>query len=474
MTINRRTAIAAGTGAVALAMMGGTALAVDNTATLQAQINAAATGSGVVSLAAGTYSVTTLYINSTITFEGVPGKTILLSLNGARQLEINGAADVTVSGVIFDGQNLVPAVGAGGAGGSSDADGQYQLLAYQCPDITVEKCIFRNAVTCGVGMDACTGRITNNKFHDLGQAAILAGRFYGTYQSFVYGTHTLLVRGMTVSGNHIYKIANNGIVIKHSAAVSEEDSSIITDNHIEGVRSGSGDGQHGNGIYVFASDNVVVSDNRISDTDYSGIRNTSSKFVQITGNMISRSTEVAIFVEFAFETCVVDSNIIENAFCGIELSGGGSSVGANGVISNNIVRNINRSTLNPSAKKSIGINCTSINTVAIGNVVETVGTNTYGPGIGMLVQDWTSSHYHSVQDNMIKGAPIGIGVVLGSGNAVGAKKISVTGNTIVGPAGNYIRLVDPAGASFVPFGTDQTVTNTYPGTLFLANNVTLT
>jgi hypothetical protein len=95
---------------------------------------------------------------------------------------------------------------------------------------------------------------------------------------------------------------------------------------------------------------------------------------------------------------------------------------------------------------------TSNNTTGIGNVVDGVGTSAAGPGIGILVQDWSASHYHSVQNNTIHAAPFGIGVVLGYSGDAGAKMISVSGNTISGASVMAIQEFNP---KFEPIGVDM-------------------
>jgi uncharacterized secreted repeat protein (TIGR03808 family) len=421
LVFNRRGVL----GLAAGALWSETAVAADQTEKLQRLFDKAARTTGHVVLEAGTYLVSTLKVTATLKIEGVRGRTVLKSSAGEPILHINDAANITISGVVFDSGNMVPHDGAGGAGGTSDTPAKFQVLATQCADILVEECVFQNAATCAVGFDACTGRVVGNVISGVGQAGILAGRFYGAYAA-----QKTEQRGLLISGNHLSDIGNNGIVLVHAGAKSEEDGSIVSDNHIQGIRSGSGNGQHGNGIYVFSSDNVIVSGNRITDTVYSGIRCTSAEAVQIENNSISRSSEVAIFVEFAFKSVVVSGNTVEDAFRGIELSGGDGVVGFTGLCGTNIVRNINRPTQNADGGKHIGINITSNNTTGVGNVVDGVGTNSAGPGIGILVQDWSASHYHSVQNNMIHAAPYGIGVVLGYEGDGGAKAISITGNTI--------------------------------------------
>lgn len=453
MSINRRRLFEVFATAFAIPILAEQSEAAEQTHHLQSLIDEAALSGGVLILGAGKFLTSTLKINVPIQILGVAGQTVLVAISGALIFDVKDAANVAIRGIVFESNYAIPEGHAGGAGGTSDEDAKFQVRAFQCNEILVENCVFRNARTAGLGLDACTGRVVGNQFFNIQQAAILAGRFYGKYES----------RGLEISGNHIHDLGNNGIVLKHFGGGSEEDGSIITNNHISGVQSGSGSGQHGNGIYIFASDNVIVSNNRILDTAYSGIRNTSSKQVQILGNSISRSSEVAIFVEFAFEAALVNGNIVDESFRGIELSGGDGILGFNGICSNNIVRHTNRKTVNVGAGKHIGINVTAINTIAIGNIVETVGENEFGPGIGMLIQDWTASHSHALRDNMIKDAPFGIGVILGEGATV----ISASGNTISGSKSN-IQLFD---ANFNIMGGDLSGENTMPDLLKLTDNI---
>jgi len=469
MTLNRRHVLAL-TSASLLAALSRPVLAADQTAELQAAIEQAQNGAGVVILQAGTYAVTTLTITTTVRIQGVPGKTILTSLTGAPIFNVTDAAEVSFFGLVFDSKSLVPEGEAGGAGGTSDKNAKFQLYAKQCSDILIENCIFQNAATSALGLDACTGRVIGNRIHHIAQAAILAGRFYGQYQSLADGDKAPPSRGLEISSNHVHDIGNNGIMLKHFTDTSEEDGSIISNNHVERVHSGSGNGQHGNGIYVLGADNVIISGNRITDTDFSGIRDTSSKHIQIVNNSISRSSEVSLFVEFAFESALVNANIIEDAFRGIELSGGDGIVGFNGVCSNNIVRNVTRATVNPDGGKFIGINITANNTIAIGNLVENVGSNDRGGGIGLLIQDWRKSHSHSAQGNMIKNVPYGIGIVLGDGGGGLASAVSVSNNTIATVGKTYVQLFDP---KLNPVGGDQTENNTLPNLLTLSNNTKL-
>jgi hypothetical protein len=140
------------------------------------------------------------------------------------------------------------------------------------------------------------------------------------------------------------------------------------------------------------------------------------------------------------------------------------------VCSNNIVRNVTRATVNPDGGKLIAINITANNTIAIGNLVENVGSNDRGGGIGLLIQDWRKSHRHSAQGNMINNVPYGIGIVLGDGGGGLASAVSVSNNTIATVGKTYVQLFDP---KLNEVGGDQTEKNTLPNLLSLSNNTKL-
>jgi uncharacterized secreted repeat protein (TIGR03808 family) len=460
MCINRRAAMALGATSV-FAAAARPAIADDQTRILQARIDAAQAGNGELALEAGVYPVASLNVTAPIVITGMPGKTILQGLTSGPILSVNTTTNVTISGVVFDSTAIAPTT-------TENLETTYQLLAYQCTDILVEKCIFRNAKTSGAGFDACTGRVLGNQFHEVGQIALRVGRFFGGYTPDKS-------RGMEISGNHLHDLGNGGIYVFHNGETSDEDGTIVTNNHIETVASGSGNGQYGNAIDVYNANNVIVANNRIAGCDYSGVRVVSSKHCQVIGNNISRTADCAIFVEFAFESVVVSNNVVEDVNLGIQLSGGGNVQGYVAVCANNIVRNVNRVGTNPQASNFIGIDIASVATNCIGNVVENVGANEHGPGIGILVIDWSASHFHQVQSNIIKDAACGIGLVLGEG----AAKVNVSGNTIIAAtAANITELEqvtygDGSVNTLTPTGSDLARGKSGKERVLLANNITL-
>ncbi len=251
----------------------------DQTLSLQTAIDAAAKQGGVVRLGAGRFPVSGLRISSSLQLEGVAGHTILTAPNGVTLLTVEGAEHVSISGLVFEG------------GGN------------------------------GLVLTRSGGRICGNEFRSSEKTALMA----------------LDSKGLEISGNHLHDIGNNGIQVWTSGKA--EDGTLVSNNRVERVAArAGGSGQNGNGINVYRAGNVMVANNRITDCAFSAIRNNSGSNCQIIGNSISRTDEVAIYVEFAFEGAVVSNNLIEDICFGISITNINEG-GRLAVCSNNLVRN---------------------------------------------------------------------------------------------------------------------------------------
>jgi type III secretion system FlhB-like substrate exporter len=237
--------------------------AADQTRELQSAIDGAAAGDGVLRLPAGVYPVSGLRIPSSLQLEGVSGHTVLSAKPGTTILTIENAKHVNISGITFEG-------------------GDNGL-------------VLRNS----------GGRICGTEFRQQEKAAL----------------HALDSKGLEISGNHVHDIGNNGIQVWTSEKA--EDGTLVTNNRVERVAArDGGSGQNGNGINVYRAGHVLVSNNRVTDCAYSAIRNNSGSNCLVSGNSISRTLEVAIYVEFAFEGVVVCNNVIDDVAFGISIHGG--------------------------------------------------------------------------------------------------------------------------------------------------------
>ena len=140
----------------------------------------------------------------------------------------------------------------------------------------------------------------------------------------------------------------------------------------------------GNGINVYASHGVIVSNNRISDCAFTGIRNASSDMCSITGNQITRCNEVALYVEFEFAGAVVSDNIIDTASFGIAITNfkeGGRLATCTG----NVIRNIKGNDAH-GRNLSGGIGAEA-DTLVANNVIENAGSFGISLGWGVYAQN---------------------------------------------------------------------------------------
>ena len=280
MNFSRRSLLSAGavlvaTPAVAEIISNGA----DQTLELQAAIDHAAGNSGVLKLGAGKFLVSGLHAKSSLKIEGVAGHTKLVAAGKEVSLTIEDAEHVNISGITFEG-------GANGL-------------------------VLKN----------CGGRVSGNEFLSQEKTALFA----------------LDSTGLEISNNHVHDIGNNGIQVWTSD--KREDGTLVVNNRVERIAArDGGSGQNGNGINIYRAAHVLVSSNRIADCFFSAIRNNAGSNCQIMGNNISRTGEVAIYVEFAFEGAVVSNNMIDDVGFGISITNfneGGRLV----VCSNNLVRN---------------------------------------------------------------------------------------------------------------------------------------
>jgi uncharacterized secreted repeat protein (TIGR03808 family) len=319
MNFSRRSLMSAG---AALAATPASAIAAngtsDQTRELQAAIDKAIAGSGVLRLDAGRYLVSSLRITASLLLEGIAGHTILFAADGTDILTVDGADHVSISGITFEG----------GAN--------------------------------GLRLNSSGGRVFGNQFSGQAKTALFA----------------LDSRGLEISGNHVHDIGNNGIQVW--ATDKREDGTIISNNRVERIAArNGGSGQNGNGINIYKAGHVLVSNNRVTDCSFSAIRNNAGSNCQITGNSISRTDEVAIYVEFAFEGAVVNNNVIDDAAFGISITNFNEG-GRLAVCSGNLVRNVRGG--NTAGVTLGGGIYAEADTLIANNVIE--GAKDFGIGLG--------------------------------------------------------------------------------------------
>lgn len=348
---------------------------------LQEELEKAIQGGGVLRLPAGAFTVSGLKITGPVRLEGVAGQTKLVSSDGVPILLIENADSVTISGLIFDGGETV---------------------ARNATALAIDGCSFTNSKASGLRLEGCSGRVTGNNFSDIAQTALFARDS----------------KGLEISGNHVRDIGNNGIQVW--ASEPTEDGTIVCNNRVERISAkDGGTGQNGNGINIYKAGNVTVSGNRVSDCAFSAIRNNSGPNCQIIGNSISRTGEVAIYCEFAFEGAVVTGNLIEDVAFGISITNFNEG-GRLAVCANNIVRKVKGGGSLPQTS-AVGI-AAEADTQVTGNVIEDVADTGINLGWGRYCRNLSAT------GNLIRNCGRGIAFSLSEG----AGPVMITGNRIAG------------------------------------------
>jgi uncharacterized secreted repeat protein (TIGR03808 family) len=375
---------------------------------LQRELEKAIESSGVLRLPAGSFKVSGLVIRAPIQLEGVPGRTMFVSVDGNSVLVIEDAGDVTISGIIFDGGEVV---------------------ARNAKRLSIDGCGFINSKASGLRLENCSGRVSGNRFSDISQTALFARNS----------------KGLKISGNHVHDIGNNGIQVW--ASEPGEDGTIINNNRVEKIEAkDGGTGQNGNGINLYKAGNVTVSGNRISDCAFSAVRNNSGSNCQITGNSISRTGEVAIYCEFAYEGAVVSNNLIEDVAFGISLTNFNQG-GRLAVCANNLVRTVRGGGTLPYTS-AVGI-AAEADAQVTGNIIEDAADAGINLGWGQYCRNLSAS------GNLIRDCGRGIafsvsqgaGPVMITGNRISGAKAAIQGMNFAEPVTRDLAL---AGATIPP------------------------
>jgi uncharacterized secreted repeat protein (TIGR03808 family) len=337
-------------------------------------------------LPAGTIHTSRLHLPDGARLIGVPGATRLVLDGEGPLLSADRAARISLSGLVLDG-----------AGRSLDDD--HGLVDFSnVGEAAISECVVERSGGVGLRLRACGGRIERCAIRD-----IVAG-----------GIFTTDATGLVIADNRVDRCGDNGIQVWRS--VRGDDGARISGNRVSDIRNVSGGtGQYGNGISIFRAGGVLVTNNTIRRCAFSAVRNNGGAGVVISENSCADLGETAIFAEFEFEGCIISDNSIDGAVCGVQMVNFLGSQGRAAVCSGNIIRN-----LRPSPSHSghefgyeSGIKVEADATIG-GNVIEGA------PWVGILVGWGASLRDVAVQGNVVRDAPIGIGVsiVAGAGSAV--------------------------------------------------------
>ena len=294
-------------------------------------------------LPAGRYEVAQVDLPAHAHLIGVPNQTRLVFRGGPFMLRARGGESLRIEGVTLDGASLPLGDSIGGL-----------LDAEAVGDVVIDDCAFTGSSADAVTLRDCGGRVEGSRL----EAARAAG------------IHLIQSRGMIVGDNVVADCGDTGILV----ARYEEgpDNSIVRHNRVTATRADSGGtGQNGNGINLDKANGVIIAGNRVDGSAFSAIRCFSSDNVEVTGNIATRSGEVGIFVEFAFEGAIVTNNIVDDAVGGISFANFMEHGGRLGICSGNIVRNIVSGPRYADGNPQIGIGIGAEADMAItGNLVE--------------------------------------------------------------------------------------------------------
>lgn len=360
------------------------------TKALQRAIDASIKRKSTLFLPGGTYFTNTLSIRGVAHLVGVPGQTKIVAAGGKPLLLAEDTDTLTLDGVIFDGNFAAPL-------------GQTLGGLVECRGINalrIERCSFLRSRRNGLSLKACGGTVSDSTFSEDRNA----------------GLFSIDSTGMTITRNLVENCENNGIQIWQSQ--KRRDGSIVAQNRIRNIRAkDGGSGQNGNGINIYRAANVTASDNVISGCVFSAVRCNSGDNVQIIGNNCSDLSEVALYVEFAFQGAVVSNNLVDTAAIGISITNLNEG-GRLATCSGNLIRNITRKRFNDGWGVGIGVDG---DTAVTGNVVENAAHVGLALGWGKYLQNTVAT------GNMIKDCPVGIK----ASTAEGAGRALISNNIIV-------------------------------------------
>lgn len=375
----------------------------DQTAVLQRALDAADAAQAPLLLPPGRYACGMLKLSAGAQVIGVRGATRLVFNGGPSLLAAEGVDSMTLDGITLDG------------GGIELPKRRGLIHCLSGRDIRITDCEITNSGGNGIWLEGVSGEVRNSVITQIRTTAIVS----------------FDARGLLIAQNTISDTSDNGIEILRSAV--GDDGTLVIDNRIEDIKAGpGGSGQYGNAINAFRAGNVIVRGNRIRNCDYSGVRGNSASNIQIVGNSVSNTREVALYSEFAFEGAVIANNTVDVAATGVSVCNFNEG-GRIAVVQGNIIRNmLPKSPAAPPPNNDAGIGIyIEADTAVSGNVIENAPLFGIVAGWGKYLRDV------SITGNVIRNAFIGIGVSVmdGAGTAL------LDGNLISGaPRGAVVGL----------------------------------
>jgi uncharacterized secreted repeat protein (TIGR03808 family) len=374
----------------------------DQTASLQAAIDAAAARGVPLVLPAGRIKTCALTLRPGSVLIGASGLTTLVFNGTGAWLGARDAANIKLIDLKLDG-GMRPL----------DPERTRGLIAFNsCAAIELRGVGLTQSAASALALNRCTGRITGCTITQAADSGIFA-----------------LDSTLSITGNVVSDCGNNGILVWRSTPA--EDGSHVSGNTISKIRAErGGTGENGNGVNVYRAGGVRVSDNRITDCSYSAIRGNAASNIQMVGNACQRLGEVALYAEFGFEGALIQGNLVDGAATGISVTN--FDVGGRlAVVQGNLIRNLVRREHEPEDKRGEGI-AVCADTTVTGNTIENAPTAGILIGWGPYMRDCTAT------GNLIRGATVGIMISAHPGGG----SCYVQGNTISGAKSGAIRAMN--------------------------------
>jgi uncharacterized secreted repeat protein (TIGR03808 family) len=365
----------------------------DQSAKLQRALDHCAQTRAPLMLAPGVYRAGDLKLAPGVQVFGVRGATRLSFTRGASLISAEGADNVTLSGIGFEGNGIkLP-----------PNRGLVHLTSTR--GLRLTDCTVGNAGGNGIA-------ITNSDSGSISGNSITGSADNGLY--CVDNT------GFIITANIIRNAGNGGIRVWQST--KRHDGSIVADNTVEDIAArAGGTGQNGNAVNVFRAANVTVRNNTIRRCAFSAVRGNEASNMQVIGNNCAVMKETAMYAEFDYEGALFAQNVIETAENGIAVTNFNNG-GRLAVVHGNLLRNVGvRRPDNPPEWTGVGIGVEA-ETACTGNVIEDA------PGYGIRAGWGPYLRNVTVSGNVVRNAGIGIAVsvVRGAGDA------AITGNVISG------------------------------------------
>lgn len=350
---------------------------------MQGLLRQAAEKGQPIVLEPGSYRVSNLVLPARTRIIGAPGATRLVFAGGGHMIAAENSERIELSGLIIDGDDQALA---------DYVPGLVHIAGART--VVIEDCAITGSTKSGVALDRSGGRVEHCTITNIAETGIRA-------------VETI---GLAIAGNGIADCGACGILVQRWR--DGPDGALVTGNRIERIAARSReDGLPGNGIRIFRAHGVSVAHNRVSDCAASAIRAGAARNLQIAGNSCLSAGEAGIQAELGCDGAVVAGNIVDGAATGISLAPAGDG-GQVATISGNIVRNLGKAG-GPDPDQGAGIAVGAVAAVS-GNVIDGA------PRYGILVGWGPDLRDVAATGNIIRGAPVGIGisVVEGAGSAI--------------------------------------------------------